>query len=44
MSIRIGALPGSAVDEFLKRLQSKLVAVSSRFPVPKTDVGIDWVM
>ena len=44
MSIRIGSLPGSAVDEFLKRLQSKLVDVSSRHPVPKTDEGIDWVM
>ncbi|KAL8586115.1 hypothetical protein ACOMHN_065078 [Nucella lapillus] len=42
LSIRIGSLPGSAVNEFLKRLQSKLVDVSTT--VEKTDVGIDMVI
>lgn len=44
LSIRIGTLQGSAVDDFLRRLQSKLYDVSNRNLVPKTDVGIDWVM
>ena len=44
LSIKIGALQGSAVEEFLKRMQSQVVAVSSKYPVPKTDTGIDWVM
>ncbi|XP_076440488.1 glutamate receptor ionotropic, NMDA 3A-like isoform X2 [Babylonia areolata] len=42
--IKVGSLQGSAVEEFLRRMQSKLLAVSSRYPVPKTDVGIDWVI
>ncbi|GFR95048.1 glutamate receptor ionotropic, NMDA 3A [Elysia marginata] len=41
-SIKIGALHGSAVHQMLKNAGSKLVDVAR--PVPKTDVGIEWVM
>ncbi|XP_071117888.1 glutamate receptor ionotropic, NMDA 3A-like isoform X1 [Haliotis cracherodii] len=43
-SIRVGVLRGSAVEEFLKKIQSKLVEVSSNYPVSKTDRGIEEVL
>ncbi|CAG5122084.1 unnamed protein product, partial [Candidula unifasciata] len=42
--IRLGVLLDSAVHGVLKNGGSKLAHVAERNPVPKTDVGIDWVI
>ncbi|RUS80206.1 hypothetical protein EGW08_012031 [Elysia chlorotica] len=41
-AIKIGVLQGSAVHQMLTNAGSKLGSVAK--PVPKTDVGIDWVI